>query len=545
MVSSSTMNVNIPSGKFLKIVHRFDDALWNMGNRKIPSPNDNFNKNKPSETTSNTPIHIILSEAQNLLGDAQKENQTENFNDQKDKNDTNQNDNQILKVVSTKEFLKNLQTLNINDFTEMDYIKQEEILQMLESNSIPICINSPINNNDIPSNQEDKIEINKNLGLNLQKDDKNIPQEIEVEEGEVTSSHLADSELHADEEDVSKITPEIMDQNIENLFLTLMKIHFFPIRDTGVFPLDPGKLLRDYMKPLSLEMHLPLDFKLSSYKKINNFLKSLQKEKNLITFGKPKGMQNDFIISVLWEHPIIKDFIPRIKKIKFINQRENNENVNEKENVLLQKDEKIEILQKFKPNQKIKNFFIKVDQEYDEKSYYPIKYCNEILISYLKQKNLLLKEGLVKVSEDLEDSLFKTKQNVFQAEERIVKMDEILQKWKENLNEKSFITKTNSTNDSEVVTNNQFKVKIFAKKLHNKNVTIVEGLQNFVNVKDVIKTFSKHFACSVTLKDFQEFKDAIFIQGYWVNELQTILLDEIKLNKKFIHIEDKLKLKKK
>ena len=76
-----------------------------------------------------------------------------------------------------------------------------------------------------------------------------------------------------DEEEISKISPEIMDKNIETIFLTLLKLHFILIKDTGVFPLDPGKLLKEFMKPLSLEIGIPFDFKLSSYKKINNFSK--------------------------------------------------------------------------------------------------------------------------------------------------------------------------------------------------------------------------------------------------------------------------------
>ena len=40
-------------------------------------------------------------------------------------------------------------------------------------------------------------------------------------------------------------------------------------------------------------------------------------------------------------------------------------------------------------------------------------------------------------------------------------------------------------------------------------------------------------------------KDAIFIQGYWVSELVTLLQEEIKLKKEFIVVEDKLNLKSK
>jgi translation initiation factor 1 (eIF-1/SUI1) len=126
-------------------------------------------------------------------------------------------------------------------------------------------------------------------------------------------------------------------------------------------------------------------------------------------------------------------------------------------------------------------------------------------------------------------------------------MDEVLLAWKKNLNEKDIITKI-SGDTSEVFKttkgNTQCKVKIIAKKIANKNVTIIDGLNFFVDLKDITKTFSKHFACSVAIKPFQN-SEAIFIQGYWIFELVEILQGELKLSKNFIVVEDKLNLKKK
>ena len=127
-------------------------------------------------------------------------------------------------------------------------------------------------------------------------------------------------------------------------------------------------------------------------------------------------------------------------------------------------------------------------------------------------------------------------------------MDEMFTMWRKNLNEKDIITKTSGENTEVFKTtkgNSTCKIRIIAKKLCNKNVTIVDGLNFFVDLKDITKTFSKHFACSVSIKPFQNAEEAVFIQGYWVYELVEILQNELKLNKSFIVIEDKLKLKKK
>lgn len=129
-----------------------------------------------------------------------------------------------------------------------------------------------------------------------------------------------------------------------------------------------------------------------------------------------------------------------------------------------------------------------------------------------------------------------------------VKMEELLLLWRKNLNEKDIVTKTSGESTEIFKTtkgNTTCKIKIMAKKLNNKNVTIVDGLNFFVDLKDITKTFSKHFACSVTIKPYQNSENMVFIQGYWVHELLDILQNELKLGKNFIIIEDKLNLKKK
>jgi translation initiation factor 1 (eIF-1/SUI1) len=236
---------------------------------------------------------------------------------------------------------------------------------------------------------------------------------------------------------------------------------------------------------------------------------------------------------------MITDFKPRIKNIKFLQNFEDSEE--EKENVILKKDEKIEVEQLFKPNQTIKPVFEKYDKNFDNSSYYPLKHCTDVLCEYLKANNLFLKGGMVKIDENLTKLLFKYEKEFIDS----CKMDDILIKWKKNLNEKSFITKTGPNNEQTILTNNQLKVKIYARKIGNKKVTIIDGLQNFANVKEVIKIFAKHFACAVTLKEFQNCKEAVFVQGYWITEIIDLLQNEIKLNKQFIEVEDKLKLKKK
>ena len=90
-------------------------------------------------------------------------------------------------------------------------------------------------------------------------------------------------------------------------------------------------------------------------------------------------------------------------------------------------------------------------------------------------------------------------------------------------------------------------IRIIPKKIRNKNVTLVTGLLNYIdNINTICKSLAKHFATSVTVKDeIFGLKNAIFIQGHWVDELVEKLIEEFKINKRIIKIEDRLKTKKK
>ena len=106
-----------------------------------------------------------------------------------------------------------------------------------------------------------------------------------------------------------------------------------------------------------------------------------------------------------------------------------------------------------------------------------------------------------------------------------------------NLIEKKFV----------IVKAKNLTIKIIAKKIRNKNVTLISGLENYIdNINTICKSLAKHFVTSVTVKDeISGLKNVIFIQGHWVDELVEKLIEEFKINKRIIKIEDRLKTKKK
>ena len=458
-------------GKFLRILHKIGDSLYNLGIKKELKP---------------------------LI--EQKKVEIMNKEDEKEENEEKNEINEEKKDEKKDEEKSDAQKDN-------NEIKTEE-----NKNNIII--------NDIEEN------INK---INLESNEK-TGEEEEKEEDE------------KDEKVENNISKEEIDENLDIIFLTLCKLHL----EKEKFPMDPGKLYHDFMKPLSDEIHREINIKLSSYKKVNEYFKYLSKEKNLIIFTKAKGQNNDYITKINFDNDIIKNFKPRISKLKFLSKNKNTEN-SPAENILLTSEKKIEIKTLYKPNQKLHNLFYKYIKDFEPNKHYDLKACKNVLISYLKEKNLFSNEvNKVKIDDYLKD-LLKIKEDKFYEFGKDYDISEILEHFERQLKSKSCIVKISPDGEiEEEVIYSNVSIRIISKKINNKNVTLISGLEYFIDLKEATKSLAKHFATSVTIKDeIAGLKNAVFIQGHWVDELVEKLISEFKINKKNIKVEDKLKNKKK
>ena len=459
-------------GKFLRILHKIGDSLYNLGIKKELKP---------------------------LI--EQKKVEIMNKEDEKEENEEKNEINEEKKDEKKDEEKSDAQKDN-------NEIKTEE-----NENNIII--------NDIEEN------INK---INLESNEKTGEEEEEKEE---------DEKVDKVENNLSK---EEIDENLDIIFLTLCKLHL----EKEKFPMDPGKLYHDFMKPLSEEIHREINIKLSSYKKVNEYFKYLSKEKNLIIFTKAKGQNNDYITKINFDNDIIKNFKPRISKLKFLSKNKNTEN-SPAENILLTSEKKIEIKTLYKPNQKLHNLFYKYIKDFEPNKHYDLKACKNVLISYLKEKNLFSNEvNKVKIDDYLKD-LLKIKEDKFYEFGKDYDISEILEHFERQLKSKSCIVKISPDGEiEEEVIYSNVSIRIISKKINNKNVTLISGLEYFIDLKEATKSLAKHFATSVTIKDeIAGLKNAVFIQGHWVDELVEKLVSEFKINKKNIKVEDKLKNKKK
>ena len=458
-------------GKFLRILHKIGDSLYNLGIKKELKPLIEQKKveimNKEDEKEENEEKNEINEEKKDEKKDEEKSDA------QKDNNEIKTEENKNNIIINDIEENINKINLESNEKTEEEEEKEED-------------------------EKVDKVEIN--------------------------------------------LSKEEIDENLDIIFLTLCKLHL----EREKFPMDPGKLYHDFMKPLSDEIHREINIKLSSYKKVNEYFKYLSKEKNLIIFTKAKGQNNDYITKINFDNDIIKNFKPRISKLKFLSKNKNTEN-SPAENILLTSEKKIEIKTLYKPNQKLHNLFYKYIKDFEPNKHYDLKACKNVLISYLKEKNLFSNEvNKVKIDDYLKD-LLKIKEDKFYEFGKDYDISEILEHFERQLKSKSCIVKISPDGEiEEEVIYSNVSIRIISKKINNKNVTLISGLEYFIDLKEATKSLAKHFATSVTIKDeIAGLKNAVFIQGHWVDELVEKLVSEFKINKKNIKVEDKLKNKKK
>ena len=477
LMDKITMNVDQPSGKFLRILHKIGDSLYNIGNKKELKP---------------------LIEQKKIEINIPDEN--DNKEDQKESND------------------------NINEDQKED--KKEDEKEDNKEDNKEEKEKEDIKGDDTNINQEEK------------KDDENLNKINLEEENEEKKEDEKEQESDEDE----KISKEEIDENLDIVFLTLCKLHL----QNEKFPMDPGKLYHDFMQPLSEEIHKKIHIKYSSYKKVNEYFKHLSKDKNLITFTKAKGQTNDYITKINFDNDLIKNFKPRISKLKFLSKHKQVEN-NPADNVLLTTDTKIQILTLYRPNQKLHPLFSKYIPNFEPNKHYDLKVCKNVLISYLKENNLFASEvNKVKIDDYLKE-LLKIREDKFYIDGKNYDISEIIEYFQRQLKGKSCIVKISPDGEiEEEIVNSNVSIRIISKKINNKNVTLVSGLDYFIDIKEATKSLAKHFATSVTIKDeISGLKNAVFIQGHWVDELVDKLVTEFKINKKNIKVEDRLKNKKK
>lgn len=533
LVSINTIETT--KGKFLKIVHRLNDELFNLGSKII--------NNKQSDNE----IVDLINKINQLKLQNLKEIKNEIINNNLESNDItinnlNQNiDQNIDQTIdqtidqnlnqnndqNLNQYLLNKIGINIDNNDNID-----EFLDVLNENenSIENTCKNNLDQQIISNNQKDNDNDNEN-NLNRNTDQNEINEDL-IDEPE-----------------------EIINDNILKVFYTIIK---FSSRLNEELPIDPGKFLQNFMKPVANDFKIVLGFKKSMWKSINNFLKFLHKDHKSIVLNKICG--NDRIMSVNKnnEHSNKYILINNFKGILSCDKVKKKED--EKSNILLDKKEKIEVERLFRPINMFVSLFSKMNPEFKKGDMFKISDINRYVIDYLKNNGLIDKDSITinqELSECLrikekskinttDDGAKQTNNKIETFKPFIITINDLLSYVKENLTEKDSVVKVNiETNEKQIISNKSaIKVVVTAKSVNNKNATFIDGLESMFILKDICSVFAKHFACSVCVKTISH-KDVIQIQGYWVKEIVELLEKEFKIHKNMITIDDRLNLKKK
>lgn len=412
-------------------------------------------------------------------------------------------------------------------------------------------------------NNEDKLNNNidcKILDFNNKIQDKNTINENNYDSNNINienndSKSINNNNNITNESCSTKISKDEIDLNITRTFYTLLK-YSTEIRKS--LPLDPGKLLQSFMIPTASKdlNNINISFKNSSFKGINNFLKHISKDHKSITFGKNDKItsinindKNELYIKYAYDFSNKKDFV------LYCDSTINNPSI-KKDNILLNNEERIEIKQYYKPINALANYISKIHLNHKKDSFYELKVINEIILNDLINKGFINKEVInqneqVKLNDNLVN-IFRVRpieqeNNSKKIYPKSISINELIDCIKSNLIEKDKVVMIDEKNNSSILLSNNAKMNILiiAKKFNNKNITAIDGLQKMFDLSNCCKIFSKSFACSVSIKSILGIDNMIVIQGYWVYELIDILENELKIQRKYIKIDDKLKLKKK
>ena len=105
------------------------------------------------------------------------------------------------------------------------------------------------------------------------------------------------------------------------------------------------------------------------------------------------------------------------------------------------------------------------------------------------------------------------KKEIFKIKKEMYFLMKIIQYYLKEININIFLEYNLIEKKFVIVKAKNLTIKIIAKKIRNKNVTLISGLENYIdNINTICKSLAKHFVTSVTVKDeISGLKNVIFI----------------------------------
>eukprot|EP01016_Furgasonia_blochmanni_P000252 TRINITY_DN1001_c0_g1_i1.p1 TRINITY_DN1001_c0_g1~~TRINITY_DN1001_c0_g1_i1.p1 ORF type:complete len:729 (-),score=327.94 TRINITY_DN1001_c0_g1_i1:179-2275(-) len=377
-----------------------------------------------------------------------------------------------------------------------------------------------------------------------------------------------DEDKSDEEEQKTNVIPtKIMDEYLMEAFFTALKIS---VKDKDL-PMDASVFQNDHLLLCKPE-NVILDMKNSSYKKLGKFLQVMDKQ-GYIDYKEAKKGQGPMITKIHREKEDFFQFMPKIKKAEK-KEKDANEEKKVDENVI----PKVELAEVYKPRSNLKPIFATADGTVPDK-YYTEQEAHDAFQKFLTATKKLEKKNVFVDVELL--SIFPEAQNLKKTEEEEegtkgegegaaaagAGEGEVTSKKKgERKSDKLYITKDQAfkmfgnhldtfhriryldTGKEEIKKGEIKPIHLIAEKAHNKNITRIAGLETFAfNINAMVTYFQVRFACSVSTHDLPG-KNAgreVVVHGNFLNELIDFFTGECKIDSKHITSVNKLDKKKK
>ena len=320
----------------------------------------------------------------------------------------------------------------------------------------------------------------------------------EKEEEESKEEKKEDEEESKDQiiiEDGPKIPPEDMDARIiEAFYRSILE----SIKDSDL-PLEPSDLQKDHLSLYQAHEGYKLDLRLSNFRRIGKLLEIMHK-KGVIEYADFKGVNHKLITKVFREIEEVKSYtmkysLKRVKKAT-VSQTGGGAADGGSEGY-----PKVQIEEIYEPTKHL-NLVLGAIKDTPHQQFYSLKDLRDLATLYIKQNELELRKGLIKVDPILAQLLSPGQYNSQYEANKDVVLKVIPQHVKEcyqvTLLDEEEVIKTRQ----KVFRGSVPKLLIKAQRVANKKVTIITGLELWqIPYEEVVPLFSVKCAGSATLHE--------------------------------------------
>ncbi|SOV22444.1 translation initiation factor SUI1, putative [Plasmodium sp. DRC-Itaito] len=440
---------------------------------------------------------------------------------------------------------KNLNSNECNEILEQDDIincKHDNNNLNYEKNILPI-------NEHNEEIKEDNIKENEINDNNINDNKKNF--ELNTQQQDLLLSYLLLESLYTipDENLPMEVSGIYSKMTKECVYIHLNKKFLEELNNMNNISID----IIDQIKKNII--HLDMDVKKSSYKKLMKFIQHYSKMKLL------KIKENRNIISIVnieRQHALYKSYEPinvELKKKYDIENEQTNLNINENKNKINKTpinnstNKGAQVLEFYMPSNKTLNIIQSIENKVDKSAYFNINQLKDILKSYIKLNKLQCKEnnnnsnnlkGYVILNEELKNIM-----NV-QESSNMVPYETILNQFISLQQPCYAIIKPNANFDIDPI-----KItKGVCPSIHIYSVARMKGKKYVTHITNLylfhldLNKFSEHLqkqlacSCSIVISPSTK-KEEVLVQGNVVNQIYNILINNYNLPRKYIVLNTK------